>query len=64
MISNTNKTTLELLQEYVKEKPEHIAVIYDKETKITNAKLWELSGRVYAWNRSGRYSHVSSTSRH
>ncbi len=53
MISNKNKTTLELLHEHIKENPDHIAVIYDKE-KITNAKLWELSGRVYAWLKSKR----------
>ena len=47
-----NKTILELFAEHVKKKPEQIAVIYKSETKITNKKLWELSGKIYAWLKS------------
>ena len=42
-------TILELFAEHVQKKPEQIAVIYKSETKITNKKLWELSGKIYAW---------------
>ncbi len=47
-----NKTTIEIFAEQVKKMPEHLAVIYNSETKITNKELWELSGKIYAWLKS------------
>jgi len=46
------KNILKFFIEHVKKKPDHLAVIYNSETKITNKELWELSGKIYAWLKS------------
>lgn len=45
-------TVLEAFESYVKTSPERCALIYEPDEHVTYARLWELSGRLYAWLKS------------
>lgn len=45
--------TLELLHQRALNTPERTCVIYDPDTRISFREFWELSGRIYAWLKSG-----------
>lgn len=47
-------TVLEAFESYVKTSPERCALIYEPDERATYARLWDLSGRLYAWLKSKR----------
>lgn len=47
-------TVLEVFEQHVKKTPDRCALIYEPDDRATYARLWELSGRLYAWLKSKR----------
>ena len=43
------QTVIEILEERTRRTPDRTAVIFEPEERVTYAKLWEQSGRIYAW---------------
>ena len=48
----SKNTALERLEEYVHEKPDGVAAVYEPDERMTFGELWHLSGKIYAWLKS------------